>query len=107
MLILWYCHKQGRQKRIENELQLMITEAEVNRVDQTPEGLIHSTERVALIEPATAPPMLVHEFGRVEEAPVFQEPAYKELPQLPQPPVEPVESKPRRSFFSRKKSASE
>lgn len=55
----------------------MITEAEVNKVDQTPQGLIHSTERVALIEPATAPPMLVHEMaGRVEQAPFVPQPAH-------------------------------
>jgi hypothetical protein len=106
---LWYCHKRGREVRLENER--LVTEEEINKLNQdTSEGLIRPTETLTTTAPQGASPEEIREGVRkVEEARAG--PAETDTPmegpsdsqEISQPPPMPTRSKSRLSIFGRAK----
>jgi hypothetical protein len=114
LFVLWYCHKRGREVRLENER--LVTEEEINKLNQDiTDGLIRPTETLTTTAPPGASAEEIREGVRkVEEAragPV--EPAAEsaatpaEEPSdgqdISRPPPMPSRSKSRLSIFGRAK----
>lgn len=53
LLVLWYCHKRGREVRLENERP--VTDAEVARLNEENEEQIRPTETLSTTAPRDAP----------------------------------------------------
>lgn len=117
LFVLWYCHKRGREVRLENER--LVTEEEINKLNQdASEGKIRPTETLTTTAPQGASTDEVRQgVKKVEEAraSAATEPGASEPPQgaqegnndgnqTPAPP--PSRSKSRLSIFSRSKSQS-
>lgn len=109
MFVLWYCHKRGREVRLENER--LVTEEEINKLNQdTSEGLIRPTETLTTTAPQGASSEEIREGVRkVEEARAG--PAETATPveaqsdgqEISQSPPMPTRSKSRLSIFGRAK----
>jgi hypothetical protein len=114
LFVLWYCHKRGREVRLENER--LVTEEEINKLNQdASEGKIRPTETLTTTAPQGASTDEVRQgVKKVEEAraSAATEPSASEPPQRAQegtdngnqssaPP--PSRSKSRLSIFSRSK----
>ncbi|PYH74517.1 uncharacterized protein BO88DRAFT_400189 [Aspergillus vadensis CBS 113365] len=53
LFVLWYCHKRGREVRLENER--LVTEEEIGKLnDESPEGKIRNTETLTTTAPRGA-----------------------------------------------------
>lgn len=59
LLVLWYCHKRGREVRLENER--LVTEAEIARMNDEYEEQIRATETLNTTAPKGASVEEVHE----------------------------------------------
>ncbi|CAI7627564.1 unnamed protein product [Penicillium glandicola] len=109
LFVLWYCHKRGREVRLENER--LVTEEEITKLNQdTSEGLIRPTMTLTTTAPPGASSNEIREGVRkVEEAraaPVESAvPAEVESKsqQSTQPAPVPIRSKSRLSMFGRAK----
>lgn len=113
MFVLWYCHKRGREVRLENER--LVTEEEITKLNQdTSEGLIRPTETLTTTAPPGATPDEIREGVRkVEEAraaPVesavpaeVESESQQSTQQSTRPAVVPTRSKSRLSMFGRSK----
>lgn len=68
LFVLWYCHKRGREVRLENER--LVTEEEVNKLNEdNPENKIRATETLTTTAPQGASSEEIKEgVKRVEEA---------------------------------------
>jgi hypothetical protein len=107
--VLWYCHKRGREVRLENER--LVTEEEIAKLNEdTSEGLIRPTETLTTTAPPGASSDEIREGVRkVEEARVA--PAESAVPaevesegqQSTRPAAVPTRSKSRLSMFGRTK----
>lgn len=107
--MLWYCHKRGREVRLENER--LVTEEEIAKLNEdTSEGLIRPTETLTTTAPPGASSDEIREGVRkVEEARVA--PAESAVPaeaesegqQSTRPAAVPTRSKSRLSMFGRTK----
>ncbi|QKX57381.1 uncharacterized protein TRUGW13939_04493 [Talaromyces rugulosus] len=53
LLVLWYCHKRGKEVRLENER--LVTEAEVAKLNEENEEQIRPTETLSTTAPRDAP----------------------------------------------------
>ncbi|KGO42614.1 hypothetical protein PEX1_016220 [Penicillium expansum] len=113
LFVLWYCHKRGREVRLENER--LVTEEEITKLNQdTSEGLIRPTETLTTTAPPGATPDEIREGVRkVEEAraaPVesavpaeVESESQQSTQQSTRPAVVPTRSKSRLSMFGRSK----
>ncbi|CAG8940273.1 unnamed protein product [Penicillium salamii] len=109
LFVLWYCHKRGREVRLENER--LVTEEEISKLNQdTSEGLIRPTETLTTTAPQGATPEEIREGVRkVEEArsgaPESVSPveAQGDSQEPSRPPSMPARSKSRLSIFGRAK----
>ncbi|KAJ5227877.1 hypothetical protein N7489_008585 [Penicillium chrysogenum] len=109
LFVLWYCHKRGREVRLENER--LVTEEEIAKLNEdTSEGLIRPTETLTTTAPPGASSDEIREGVRkVEEARVA--PAESAVPaeaesegqQSTRPAAVPTRSKSRLSMFGRTK----
>lgn len=52
LLVLWYCHKRGREVRLENER--LVTDAEVAKLNETYNHQIRETETLSTVAPPGA-----------------------------------------------------
>lgn len=121
LFVLWYCHKRGREVRLENER--LVTEEEINQLNQdASEGKIRPTETLITTAPQGASTDEVRQgVKNVEEAraSAATEPGSgsEAPPSAPEgtnngnesstpPPPLPSRSKSRFSIFSRSKSQS-
>ncbi|KAJ5625744.1 hypothetical protein N7510_002053 [Penicillium lagena] len=117
LFVLWYCHKRGREVRLENER--LVTEEEINKLNQdASEGKIRPTETLITTAPPGASSDEVRQgVKNVEEAraSAATEPDVSEPPESAQgrtvdgnqsPAPTPSRSKSRLSIFSRSKSQS-
>ncbi|KAJ5792749.1 uncharacterized protein N7503_008727 [Penicillium pulvis] len=111
LFVLWYCHKRGREVRLENER--LVTEEEINRMNEDPsEARIRPTETFTTTAPQGASAEEIREGVRkVEQARASSalEAAASE-PQSPMSPAEtttssavPTRTKSRLSIFGRAK----
>lgn len=68
LFVLWYCHKRGREVRLENER--LVTEEEINQLnEENPESRIRATETLTTTAPQGASPEEVREgVKKAEEA---------------------------------------
>ncbi|CAI7610503.1 unnamed protein product [Penicillium pancosmium] len=68
LFVLWYCHKRGREVRLENER--LVTEEEINQLNEdNPEGKIRATETLTTTAPQGASSEEVREgVKKAEEA---------------------------------------
>ncbi|KAJ5354754.1 hypothetical protein N7541_005798 [Penicillium brevicompactum] len=109
LFVLWYCHKRGREVRLENER--LVTEEEINKLNEdTSEGLIRPTETLTTTAPQGATSEEIREGVRkVEEAragpaetatPVEGQ---DDIQEASRPPPMPTRSKSRLSIFGRAK----
>ncbi|KAJ5154969.1 uncharacterized protein N7500_010408 [Penicillium coprophilum] len=108
LFVLWYCHKRGREVRLENER--LVTEEEIAKLNEnTSEGLIRPTETLTTTAPPGASSDEIREGVRkVEEAraaPVALAPTEveNESHQSTRPAAVPARSKSRLSMFGRAK----
>lgn len=111
--MLWYCHKRGREVRLENER--LVTEEEITKLNQdTSEGLIRPTETLMTTAPPGASSDEIREGVRkVEEAraaPVepavpaeVESESQQSTQQNARPAAFPSRSKSRLSMFGRAK----
>ncbi|KAJ5561460.1 hypothetical protein N7461_000221 [Penicillium sp. DV-2018c] len=111
LFVLWYCHKRGREVRLENER--LVTEEEISKLNQdSSEGLIRPTQTLTTTAPQGASSEEIREGVRkVEEAratPIASTPTEVEPQgQDPTPPMPaPNRSKSRLSMFGRAKTDS-
>lgn len=111
LFVLWYCHKRGREVRLENER--LVTEEEINKLNEdASEGKIRPTETLTTTAPKGASADEVCEgVKKVEEArdsATAETPAPASEPQAPddenvRPASVPTRSKSRLSIFGRPK----
>ncbi|KGO75565.1 hypothetical protein PITC_098480 [Penicillium italicum] len=113
LFVLWYCHKRGREVRLENER--LVTEEEITKLNQdTSEGLIRPTETLTTTAPPGATADEIREGVRkVEEAraaPVesalpaeVESESQQSTQQSTRPAAVPTRSKSRLSIFGRAK----
>ncbi|QQK47295.1 Monoacylglycerol lipase ABHD12 [Penicillium digitatum] len=113
LFVLWYCHKRGREVRLENER--LVTEEEITRLNQdTSEGLIRPTETLTTTAlPGATSDEIRKGVRKVEEARVAPfEPAVptevgsesqKSTQQSTRPAAIPTRSKSRLYMFGRAK----
>ncbi|KAJ5950295.1 uncharacterized protein N7479_008708 [Penicillium vulpinum] len=113
LFVLWYCHKRGREVRLENEC--LVTEEEITMLNQnTSEGLIRPTETLTTTAPLGASSDEIREgVKKVEEAraspaqsavPTKVETKNQQsTPQSTRPAAVPSRSKSRLSMFGRAK----
>lgn len=67
LFVLWYCHKRGREVRLENER--LVTEDEINKLNEdNPEGNIRATETLTTTAPQGASSEEIREGVRKVEA---------------------------------------
>lgn len=61
LFVLWYCHKRGREVRLENER--LVTEEEIRRLNEesSPDERIRATETLTTTAPAGASPAQIRE----------------------------------------------
>ncbi|CAG8029501.1 unnamed protein product [Penicillium olsonii] len=107
LFVLWYCHKRGREVRLENER--LVTEEEISKLNQdTSEGLIRPTETLTTTAPQGATSEEIREGVRkVEEARsgASENGSPVEAPgqEASRPPPMPTRSRSRLSIFGRAK----
>ncbi|KAJ5360823.1 hypothetical protein N7517_010014 [Penicillium concentricum] len=113
LFVLWYCHKRGREVRLENER--LVTEEEIAKLNEdTSEGLIRPTETLTTTAPPGASSDEIREGVRkVEEAraaPVesaapteVESESQQSTQQSTRPAAVPSRSKSRLSMFGRAK----
>ncbi|CAI7634497.1 unnamed protein product [Penicillium viridicatum] len=113
LFVLWYCHKRGREVRLENER--LVTEEEIAKLNQdTSEGLIRPTETLTTTAPPGATSDEIREGVRkVEEARAapaesavpaeVESENQQSTPQSTRPAAVPTRSKSRLSMFGRAK----
>lgn len=110
LFVLWYCHKRGREVRLENER--LVTEEEINKLNEdASEGEIRPTETLTTTAPKGASADEVREgVKKVEEArdSATETPTPASEPQDPidenvHPASVPTCSKSRLSIFGRPK----
>jgi hypothetical protein len=112
LFVLWYCHKRGREVRLENER--LVTEEEINKLNQdSSEGKIRPTETRTTTAPQGASTDEIREgVKKVEEARASNAdtPASASEPHTPNdenarpaPAPLPTRSKSRLSIFGRSK----
>ncbi|KAJ5428775.1 hypothetical protein N7445_010229 [Penicillium cf. griseofulvum] len=109
LFVLWYCHKRGREVRLENER--LVTEEEITKLNEnTSEGLIRPTETLTTTAPPGASSDEIREGVRkVEEARAasVESPAPAEVgsesQQSTRTAAVPTRSKSRLSMFGRAK----
>ncbi|KAJ5386551.1 hypothetical protein N7509_009092 [Penicillium cosmopolitanum] len=115
LFVLWYCHKRGREVRLENER--LVTEEEINQLNEdNPEGRIRATETLTTTAPQGASSEEVREgVKKAEEArasaadvPSVSSPqsGNGEIENVRPAPV-PTRSKSRLSIFGRSKPPTE
>jgi len=67
LFVLWYCHKRGREVRLENER--LVTEEEINKLNEdNPESNIRATETLTTTAPQGASSDEIREGVRKVEA---------------------------------------
>jgi cell division protein FtsN len=61
LFVLWYCHKRGREVRLENER--LVTEEEIRKLNEesSPDERIRATETLTTTAPAGASPAQIRE----------------------------------------------
>lgn len=110
LFVLWYCHKRGREARLENER--LVTEEEINKLNEdASEGKIRPTETLTTTAPKGASADEVREgVKKVDEvrASATETPTPASEPQTPndenvRPAPVPTRSKSRLSIFGRPK----
>ncbi|KAJ6106098.1 hypothetical protein N7512_009615 [Penicillium capsulatum] len=111
LFVLWYCHKRGREVRLENER--LVTEEEIRKLNENAsEGLIRPTETLTTTAPEGASADEVREGVRsVErarassalEAAASESPSSPEEIAQPKPAPLPTRSKSRLSIWGRPK----
>ncbi|KAJ5135217.1 uncharacterized protein N7515_004495 [Penicillium bovifimosum] len=111
LFVLWYCHKRGREVRLENER--LVTEEEISKLNEdTSEGLIRPTQTLTTTAPQGASSEEIREGVRkVEEAraaPIASTPTEvePEVQNVTRPTPAPTRSKSRLSMFGRAKTES-
>jgi hypothetical protein len=113
LFVLWYCHKRGREVRLENER--LVTEEEIRKMNEgSSEGQIRPTETLTTTAPQGASAEEVREgVKRVEEARASAvdvaaasdpEPeAQRANDEAPRPAAVPTRSKSRLAIWTRSK----
>ena len=113
LFVLWYCHKRGREVRLENER--LVTEEEIKKLnEENPDGKIRPTETFTTTAPQGASAEEVREgVRRVEEArasavdvAAASEPepeTQRVADEAPRPAAVPTRSKSRLAIWTRSK----